>query len=155
MQGTCAIVTLPIITVETIPSLNIDLLLEVKVVLQPLVLELLVEILELTSTKVIHDLLFKVSLIFNGHSLSADRPCNSLFQLTCSSAVILSSLARAPTASGKGICCIVSCLVLDVIAQVIGWHLAHFLCGELPFLVLALTITLLLASCNQVLVLGI
>jgi hypothetical protein len=58
MQSPSAVVALPLIAVKAVPTFNVDLLLEVEVVLQPLILELLVEILELASSaQIVHDLL--------------------------------------------------------------------------------------------------
>jgi hypothetical protein len=65
MQGTCAIIALPLITMKAVATLHIDLLLEVEIVLQPLILELRVKVLVLPAVDVIHNLLLKVCLIFN------------------------------------------------------------------------------------------
>jgi hypothetical protein len=63
MQGTCAIIALPLVTMEAVATLHIDLLLEVEIVLQPLILELLVKVLELPAVDVVHNLLLKYFFI--------------------------------------------------------------------------------------------
>ena len=66
MKGTCAIIALTLITVKTVNTLNIDQLLEVKITLMPLILELLVKVLVVLATiHIVRDLLLKVCLIFN------------------------------------------------------------------------------------------
>ena len=57
----------------------------------------------------------------------------------------LSSLARASTSSSsESHSSLVSCLVLNVIAEVVSGHLTHFLGSELSLLVLSLTVSFLL-----------
>ena len=74
---------------EAVATLHIDLLLEVEIVLQPLILELLVKVLELPAVDVIHDLLLKVCLIFNGHRLAIDACSNTFLDFTSTSTVSL------------------------------------------------------------------
>jgi hypothetical protein len=57
MQRSSAVVALSLITVKAVAAFNVNLLLEVEVVLQSLILELLVEVLELPTIDIIHDLL--------------------------------------------------------------------------------------------------
>jgi hypothetical protein len=57
MQRSSAVVALSLITVKAVSAFNVNLLLEVEVVLQSLILELLVEVLELPTIDIIHDLL--------------------------------------------------------------------------------------------------
>jgi hypothetical protein len=94
-------------------------------------------------------LLLEGALILDGHSLPANS--NTFFKLACGSAVVLSSLSRPTTASGECISGIISSLVLDVVAQVVSGHLAHFLGGKLSLLVLARPIALFLAAGNEAL----
>jgi hypothetical protein len=72
---------------KTVATLHIDLLLEIEIVLQPLILELLVKVLVLPAVDVIHNLLLKVCLIFNRHSLAIETSGNTLLDFASASTV--------------------------------------------------------------------